>query len=62
MIPAGVRGAKLKDWRERFAKRYGSEDGSERTADAVRKAFQRAKENLLSQNIIRISDPYIWVN
>jgi KaiC/GvpD/RAD55 family RecA-like ATPase len=58
-IPRGVQAVTINRWRSRFVVRYGS-DG-ERKADAVGKAFRRAKDQLLAREKIVISDPYVWV-
>ena len=57
-IPRGVRAVDLKSWRTRFRIRYGSDDA---TGEAVRKAFQRARQGLLGAEVIVVSDPYVWL-
>jgi KaiC/GvpD/RAD55 family RecA-like ATPase len=60
-IPGGVRAITLAQWRERFELRYGAEEGGgQRGADAVRRAFNRAREALLKASAIGISNPYCW--
>lgn len=56
-IPAGVTAITLTIWRDQFRLRYGSED-----SDGTRKAFVRAKNDLLKAGRIQISDPYVWQN
>jgi KaiC/GvpD/RAD55 family RecA-like ATPase len=57
-IPKGVRAVKLEDWRRQFALRYGGDD---RDKSSVDRAFRRAKEVLLAEGAVTISNPYIWL-
>lgn len=59
-IPGGVTAVTLEQWRARFRLRYGS-DGEDLKADTLKKAFKRAKADLLGRSLIGISDPYVWV-
>ncbi len=57
-IPRGVRAVELDVWRARFRIRYGSDDAK---GDTVRKAFQRGRETLLREEVLGVSDPYVWL-
>lgn len=57
-IPKGVRTCRLEDWRRQFALRYGGDD---RDKSSVDRAFRRAKEVLLAEEVITISSPYTWL-
>lgn len=59
-IPAGVRAVKIDQWRERFYLRHGSEGDTSRGNDALRKAFLRARGDLLKAEAVGISDPWCW--
>lgn len=56
-IPKGVQAITIDRWRTQFRVRYGSDDVS---GDAVRKAFQRSREALFKNQLIGVSDPYVW--
>lgn len=56
-IPPGVLAVGIEHWRARFRLRYGSDD---RDGDAIKKAFQRAREHLLREQLVCISDPWAW--
>src|SRR5690606_37578084 len=56
-IPPGIVAVELTRWREQFRIRYGSD---ERSGQALRRAFQRGREHLLRENLIAMSDPYVW--
>lgn len=58
-IPGGVAGVRLPDWKRQFLVQYGEK--SDATVAAQRKAFSRAKDELLKENLIGISDPWVWV-
>jgi len=61
-IPRGVRAVKIDAWRAQFRLRYGSDGaGEERDADAIRKAFRRARELLATAEAVAISDPFAWL-
>lgn len=55
-IPVGVTGITLSMWREQFYLRFGADD-----QQAAKKAFQRARNDLLKHSSIQISDPYVWL-
>ncbi len=57
-IPAGVIAVDLDIWRTRFKLRYGTDDRGDR---AVRQAFQRGREVLLKDQLIALSDPWVWI-
>lgn len=57
-IPAGVRAVTIDRWRSQFKVRYGDAD---RGTDALKKAFQRAREQLAAVDAVAVSDPYAWV-
>ncbi|GMR20198.1 MAG: hypothetical protein BMS9Abin36_0793 [Gammaproteobacteria bacterium] len=57
-IPAGVHAVDLDTWRNRFRLRYGTDDRGNR---AVRQAFQRGREILLRDQLVALSDPWVWV-
>jgi hypothetical protein len=57
-IPRGVRAVEEEDWRRQFYLRYGSEDDS---SDTKRKAFGRAKTDLIARNLVMMSTPFVWV-
>lgn len=59
-IPAGVKAVKIEQWRERFYLRHGSEGDTARGKEALRKAFQRARGDLLKAEAVGISDPWCW--
>lgn len=59
-IPRGKKIVGIDRWRAQFRVRYGS--GEDVKDGAVRIAFMRAKDALLAQNIIAISDPMVWIS
>ncbi len=59
-IPGGVRAVTMVRWRDQFRLRYGTDtDGGARDQDAIKKAFQRAREQLVEA--VGVSDPYVWL-
>lgn len=58
-IPAGVRATTIARWRAQFRLRYGTDE--ERTGEAIKKAFMRAREQLAKAESVGVSDPYVWV-
>lgn len=62
-IPAGVRAVTVGQWRTRFDIRYGRDpDAGARDAEAVRKAFMRAREALVGASLVGVSDTYAWAS
>lgn len=61
-IPCSVVAVRIAQWRRQFDLRTGG-DGSdaERSSEALRKAFARAKQQLLKAGRIQISDPMVWL-
>lgn len=55
-IPYPVSAVSLSTWRDQFKLRYGGDE-----PEAFKKAFQRAKQDLLKQGLIQISDPNVWI-
>lgn len=55
-IPRNTMCVTLSLWSEQFMLRYGSDNGA-----AFRQAFKRAKEKLLAEGLIGISDPNVWI-
>lgn len=58
-IPAGVYGVKLEAWKSRFLTVYGENSGASASSQA--KAFKRLKDDLLSADLIGMSDPWVWL-
>ncbi|AOJ38489.1 helicase [Burkholderia lata] len=56
-IPSGVRAVEESEWRRQFYLRYGSDDDK---ADTKRKAFTRAKQDLIAGEFVMMSAPYVW--
>ena len=57
-IPVGVEAVTIDRWRKQFRLRYGTDDT---TGDTTKKAFQRSREVLLREQIVNMSDPYVWM-
>lgn len=55
-IPYPVVAVSISTWRDRFKLRYGSDE-----PESTKKAFQRAKQDLLKHGLIQISDPNVWI-
>jgi len=60
-VAQSVRVVSLKDWREQFAVRYGKEDDGDKSEAAIKKAFDRAKIQLLGSDVVVISSPWVWI-
>ncbi|OMG74904.1 AAA family ATPase [Burkholderia ubonensis] len=56
-IPSGVRAVEENEWRRQFYLRYGSDDDK---ADTKRKAFTRAKQDLIAGEFVMMSAPFVW--
>ncbi|RQR95306.1 helicase [Burkholderia sp. Bp8994] len=56
-IPSGVRAVEESEWRRQFYLRYGSDDDK---ADTKRKAFTRAKQDLIAGEFVMMSTPFVW--
>lgn len=56
-IPSGVRAVEESEWRRQFYLRYGSDDDK---ADTKRKAFTRAKQELIAGEFVMMSAPFVW--
>ncbi|MBN3730907.1 AAA family ATPase [Burkholderia sp. Tr-20390] len=56
-IPSGVRAVEESEWRRQFYLRYGSDDDK---ADTKRKAFTRAKQDLIAGEFVMMSAPFVW--
>ncbi len=57
-IPAGKSLVAIEDWREQFRLRYGS-DGQD--GEAIKKAFQRARERLAGDRIVGMHGGQAWI-
>jgi hypothetical protein len=57
-VPAGKSLVSIEDWRDQFRLRYGT-DGQD--TEAVKKAFQRARERLAGDRIVGISGGQAWL-
>jgi hypothetical protein len=57
-VPAGKTLVSIEDWRDQFRLRYGT-DGQD--AEAVKKAFQRARERLAGDRMVGISGGQAWL-
>jgi hypothetical protein len=61
-IPVGVNAVRIPHWRRQFELRIGGDVGDAgRSREALRKAFGRAKQQLLKAGCIQISDPMVWL-
>jgi len=58
-IPGGRRGVRLDTWRGVFYRQYGEDE--DRSNEAAKKAFKRAREGLLGDKLIGISSPWVWL-
>jgi len=56
--PAGKTIVNLDDWRDQFRLRYGT-DGQD--GEAIKKAFQRARERLAGDKVIGVSGSVAWL-
>lgn len=55
-IRAGTRVVRIFEWQEQFLLRYGKDD-----PDDAKRAFRRAREDLLKREMIGFSDPLVWI-
>jgi hypothetical protein len=58
-IPPGRTGVTEDLWRERFGRRYGTEEG--RAKDTIAQAYRRGKEQLLGLKLVGMFSPYCWI-
>lgn len=56
-LPLTVRVCRIDEWRDHFGRLYGTD---EKSPDALRKAFQRGKDDLLARDLVVISNPWVW--
>lgn len=59
-IPHAVRATTIARWAGQFKVRYGDDGLGERSDDAIRQAFKRAREALLGAGDITIYERYVW--
>jgi hypothetical protein len=56
-IPIGIRGVNVESWRNSFFRRYAED----RSDEATKKAFQRAKAGLLAKALVGAVAPWVWI-
>jgi hypothetical protein len=56
-IPRGAKAATIENWRTTFDRKYGEE----RSSDAAKKAFNRAKTRLIASKLAGVSAPWAWL-